>query len=405
VKLTAKSVATLTLPVGKSDVIHFDNELPGFGYRLRAGAGGKVLKSWVCQYRRAGATRRMLIGKAHVLNAEQARARARDILAMVQLGQDPQGDRADRRDADKFTLRKAVEEFLAFKQERLRPRSFIEVERYLTSGYFKPLHGLPLDVITRRDVSTRIVAIARESGNSTAARARNALSTLFVWAMRMGLVESNPVIGSAQPAENKPRERVLDDSELVAIWKACGDDDYGKIVKLLILTGCRRDEIGHMVWGEFAPDGTSWTLPAERSKNKRPLTLPMMPMMREIVDTVPRMVGRDQLFGERSPKGFVAWYLGKPTLDERSGVAGWQLRDTRRSVATRMADIGVQPHIIEAVLNHYSGHRAGVAGVYNKSPYANEVRNALATWHDHLRAIIEGGERKVVNFQPQQTAS
>jgi hypothetical protein len=88
----------------------------------------------------------------------------------------------------------------------------------------------------------------------------------------------------------------------------------------------------------------------------------------------------------------------KPALDKRSGVANWVVQDIRRTVATRMADLGVQPHIIEAVLNHYSGHRAGSAGIYNKSPYANEVRNALASWHDHLRTIIAGGERKIIPY-------
>jgi hypothetical protein len=68
-----------------------------------------------------------------------------------------------------------------------------------------------------------------------------------------------------------------------------------------------------------------------------------------------------------------------------------------------MADIGVQPHIIEAVLNHYSGHRAGVAGTYNRSPYANEVRAALATWHDHLRALLQGGDR-VLHIVPRATS-
>jgi integrase len=108
-----------------------------------------------------------------------------------------------------------------------------------------------------------------------------------------------------------------------------------------------------------------------------------------------------KLFGQRSEKGFAGWDKGKQSIDEGSGVTGWRRHDLRRTVATRMADIGVQPHIIEAVLGHYSGHRAGVAGVYNRSPYEREIKAALATWHDHLRAIIAGGDRRVLNFQPQ----
>jgi integrase len=402
-KLTAKTTAALPLPVGKSDVIHFDEQLPGFGLRLRRGSGGKVLRSWVCQYRRAGQTRRVLLGSAEVLGTEQARLQAKKVLGAVAMGQDPSADRADRRDKDRNSLRTLVDEFLAAKQARLRPRSLTEVTRYLCGPYFKPLHGMPLDTIARRDVAARVVAIARESGSPTAARARGALSSFFAWVMTMGLCEHNPTIGSAKPAESTPRARVLSDAELVAIWKATGDGmEHSKIVRLLILSACRRSEIGDLRWTEIAPDLSSFTIPAARSKNGRAHRLPLLSMAREIIESVPRMAMRDQLFGQRS-HGFTRWVQDKRALDERSGVVNWMVHDIRRSVATKMADIGVQPHIIEAVLNHYSGHRAGVAGTYNRSPYANEMRNALAVWHDHLRTIIGGGERKVLAYPQAAT--
>jgi len=410
-KLTAKTVSALTLPPGKGDVIMFDEAMPGFGYRLRQGAGGKVLRTWIVQYRRAGATRRMLLGSAEVVGAEAAREAAKKALGAVALGQDPQGKRADRRDADKLTLRKAVDEFLAVKKRELRPRSYVETARYLTSAtYFGPILGMPLDAIARRDVAACIVRIARENGNPAASQARAKLSTLYSWAMTMGMVEANPVIGTHEPAHNKPRDRVLSDGELAAIWKAAADehgnlDEFGKIVRLLILTGCRRQEIGGMQWSEFSADGTTWTLPSARSKNGRAYTLPVLPAMCEIVESVPRLVGRLQLFGERANRGFTKWDVGKRALDERTGIAAeWLLHDVRRSVATGLANLGAPPHVVEAVLNHQSGSKRGIAGVYNRSPYEREVRNALATWHDHLRALIEGGERRVVNFQPPQAA-
>jgi integrase len=449
-KLTAKAVNALTLLPGKGDVIFFDDAMPGFGYRLRLGAGGKVLRSWVVQYRRASATRRMLLGSAEVVGAEQARLQAKKALGAVANGQDPQGERADRRDADKLTLRKAIDEFLAVKKRELRPRSYTETARYLTSAaYFGPLHNLPLDTITRRDIAPCIVRIARESGNPAATQARAKLSGLYSWSMTMGMAEANPVVGTHEPAGNKPRERVLSNAEIAAIWRAAGDDEFGKIVKLLTLTGCRRAEIGGMCWSEISADGTSWTLPAARSKNHRAHTLPLMPMMREIVENVPRMVSRDQLFGERADRGFVAWHTNKhDELDRRLGdqVQPWNLHDIRRTVATRMCDIGIAPHVVEQIINHLSGHRAGVAGTYNRSPYEREVRNALAMWEryialvtdrelyaahqkyladggekaanafhdaiaaggghweDYLRSIVEGGERKVLGFHTPPAA-
>ena len=172
----------------------------------------------------------------------------------------------------------------------------------------------------------------------------------------------------------------------------------------MILTACRRQEIGGMCWSEFNPDGT-WTLPAERAKNKRAHTLPLPPPAWEIIAGVPKMAGRDQLFGTRAA-GYTNWGPGKAALDRALGdtVAPWTLHDIRRTVATRMADLKVQPHIIETVLNHQSGHKGGIAGIYNRSSYSTEVKNALAMWSDHVRAMVAGEERVVVPFGPTSAA-
>ena len=402
-KLDAKTVAGLALPVGKTDYIIWDDDPRGFGFRLRAGAGGKVLRSWIVQYKRDGRSRRMLLGPAEVLGIEAARQQAKKAIGAVYQGKDPQGEKAEQRDRNRLSLRSQVAAFLDAKKPEIAERSLIEMTRYLTdSKYFGPLHSKPLHSIKLRDVAERITRIEHESGAATAIRARGTLSSFFTWAMRRGLCESNPVIGAATPAA-KSRERVLTDPELVAIWRACRDDDHGRLVRLLILTGCRRSEIGEAMWGEFNFDRGTFTIPAIRptgrkgTKNGRPHVLPLGMMMREIVEACPRMVGRDQLFGMRS-YGFTRWNESKIALDQRSNVNDWTLHDIRRTVATRMNDIGAQPHIVEQILNHQSGHRRGVAGVYNKSVYTNEVRNALALWEDHIRALIEGGERRVLNF-------
>jgi integrase len=393
-KLSAKTVAALKLD-GKRDVIHFDDQLSGFGYRLRAGAGGKVLRSWVVQYRRGGASRRLLLGSAEVLSAEQARTMAKKALGLIANGADPQADKAHRRDKDKVTLRAVIDEYLAAKQPQVRRRTLVEIRRYLTV-YCRPLHGMPVDAVTRKDIATRLVAIGREHGSITAARTRAALSAFFTWAMQMGIVEANPVLGTAKPQDTTPRDRVLSDAELAAIWRACGDDDFGRIVRLLILMPCRRSEIGGMRWDELVDlERGLWTLPAERSKNGRAHTLPLLPMALTIIKAVPRMATRDHLFGVRA-NGFTRWEDAKAALDARSGVTGWVLHDIRRTVATKMADLGVPPHVIEQVLNHVSGHKSGVAGIYNRSSYEREVRSALALWHDHVRTLIEGGERKIL---------
>jgi integrase len=404
-KLDSKTVSALALPAGKTDVIHFDSALPGFGYRLRLGAGGKVLRSWIVQYKRGGSTRRLLLGSANVLGAEAARTMAKKALGRVANGEDPQADKVERRDKDRLSLKSMIDEYLLHKRGAVGARQFTEVQRYLAGPYLKPLHAMPVDAVTRRDIAARLVAITREHSSTVASRTRAALSAFFVWAMQSGIAEANPVIGTLTPKEGAARERVLSDAELASIWKACDDgSEYGKIVRLLILLGARRQEIGGIAHSEIDFERGVWTLPAGRSKNGRAHTLPLMPMALAIVRQVPHMVSRDQLFGERAA-GFTSWARNKPALDKRSGVTGWTVHDIRRSVATRMADLGIAPHIIETILNHQSGHRAGVAGIYNRSSYEREVRAALAMWSDHIRALVAGGERRVLSFPPPSAAS
>ena len=123
--------------------------------------------------------------------------------------------------------------------------------------------------------------------------------------------------------------------------------------------------------------------------------MPLLPMARSVIASVTERVGRDFLFGQRSTGGFTGYDGMKKAFDARLGkaVAPWRLHDLRRTVATRMVDLGVEPHIVEAVLNHYSGHRRGAAGTYNRSKYEKQIKTALATWDDHLQSLIDRSSR------------
>ena len=239
-KLTAKAVAGLQLPPGKTDVIYFDDEISGFGFRLRLGAGGKLLRSWIVP---VSPRRCHPPPAARLRRSAQCRCGADHGQEGVGAGRQrrrPAGDKLDRRAKDSHTLKATVADFLAMKQREVRARTYTELARYLTGTYFKPLHSLALDQITRKDVASRLNRISLESSSIVAGRARAQLSALFSWALAHGLCEANPVVGTLAPKGSQPRERVLADAELAAIWKACGDDDHGRCIKLLILTGCRR---------------------------------------------------------------------------------------------------------------------------------------------------------------------
>jgi integrase len=396
-KLTARSVAVAGLPAGKDDHVEWDDELSGFGFRLRAG-GGRVRRTFIVQYRVAGRSRRLLLGSADVLGAEQARAAAKKALAEVALGGDPQGAKAAQRRTDDRSLQATIAVYFGVKRAQVRSRTMREVERYLHGPHFRALHTKPLDQITRQDVAGCLTRIVTRNGSVTAGRARAVLAAFFAWAIGEGLADSNPVVGTNKPADSPARARVLSDDELGAIWRACLDGGYGRIIKLLALTGARREEVGGMCWSELDAAG-NWILPAERSKNGRQHVLSLPAAALSIIAEVERIDGRDHLFGGGADRGFQRWSASKRELDMRAGVTGWTVHDIRRTVATRMADIGIQPHVIEAVLNHQSGHKHGPAGVYNRSTYEREVKTALATWTEHVLALVEGRKNKIVRFR------
>jgi integrase len=396
-KLTTKSVAAAELPPGRDDHVIWDDEMPGFGLRLRAGAG-RVRRTFIVQYRTGGRSRRLLLGSAEVLGADQARAAAKKALAEVALGGDPQGTRAAQRRSDD-TLRSTVDDYIEIKRAAVRPNTFREIERYLRGPHFKTLHARPLEQITRKDIAgclTRIVAI---NGSVTASRARSTLSAFFVWAIGNGLAEANPVVGTNRPGDSTPRARILSNAELVSIWSACHDRGYGHIIKLLALTGARREEVGACVWSELDLDAGTWTLPAARAKNGRAHTLPLPAAALAIIAEIERVPGRAHLFGGAADRGFQYWSTSKRELDKRAGVTGWTVHDLRRTAATRMADIGIAPHVIEAVLNHQSGHKRGPAGIYNRSTYTAEVKTALERWAAHVEALVAGRADNVVTLR------
>jgi len=384
-KLTDANVRKIALPAGKSESIFWDDDLPGFGLRMRA--GGK--QTWVAQYRIGAKQRRLTLGTPAKLGSDGARKAAKAALAKVALGADPAVEKIESRAKAAVTLRVATADYMAAAKGGLSPRYFEEVERHLTR-HWKPLGELQLDRITRADVAARLREIASKSGPFAANRARAALSAFYSWALGEGIAASNPVVGTNKATDEVSRDRVLTDDELAAIWNACWDDDYGRIVRLLALTGQRREEVAAIADGEIR--GTLWTLPAVRAKNGRVHEIPLSDLALDIITSAPRREGRAMLFGAGGGP-FSGWSKAKAALDARLGseFVPWRIHDLRRTVATGMARLGVLPHVVEAVLNHVSGHKSGVAGIYNRATYRNEKREALALWAAHIQKITSTG--------------
>jgi integrase len=399
VALTGKDiVGGLTLPPGVREMKFFDyghsDCVVGFGVRIRQ-AGSRT---WIFQYKYGDKHQRMKLGVWPALSLEKARAKARFYREQVDDGGNPAAVRGEDKLRARETFGREVIRFLARQRLKLKPRSYLEVERHL-NRHAKPLHGLMLAGIDRRRISGLLSDISGSHGPIAANRVRASLSTFFAWAVREGMLDSNVVIGTNRTDE-VARDRVLSVSELGEIWSGLLPDDYGTIVKLLMLTGQRREEIGALRWSEIDFDRGVIVFPPSRTKNKREHEIHMSDAVRDLLQNRDREPGRDFVFGAgRGP--FSGWSNGKESLDARllksvewqiakegKPRAVWRLHDIRRSVATHMAENGLQPHVIEAVLNHVSGHKAGVAGVYNRATYATEKVVALVKWADHLRSVV-----------------
>jgi len=397
-RLTANEIHKLTLDPGVAERIVFDDDLHGFGIRLRAGGS----RTFVFQYKLGAKHRRVSLGNAKAVAVGDARDTAVLLHARVKLGEDPAGEKAHARSKAVETFGAIVEQYLAARQSKLRQGSLGHVRHDLTV-HARSLHGLRLDKVEKRNVAACVSAIKSKSGPIAANRARASISAFFTWAMGEGLAESNPVIGTNR-SEEKARLRVLDNAELRLVWNALGDNQFGDIMRLLMLTGQRANEIAALRWSEI--EGDAIKLPPERTKNGRAHVVPLSPAALAILTARPHGFEpdgspRDFIFGRVSRKEFSGWAKCKRQLDEAvSETVGkplphWTVHDLRRSFTTHAAGIGIEPHILESILNHTSGFKGGIHGVYNKQQYEPQKRTALSIWADHLLGIVEGRDSNI----------
>ena len=315
------------------------------------------------------------------LDLAKARAATRDLLAEIAKGHDP---RVARRRAKATTLGAVAALYLKDVAGETRHRTQVERERHLRRDW-KQLHDRPIADIRRAEIAARLLELKDEHGPITANRSRTTLHGLFSWAIDQDLIEANVVAGTRRPLRKEPaRDRVLDEGERKAVWTAtAGGGAYDSIIRLTLLLGQRKGEISGMMWCEIDLDKRLWSLPPERVKNGRAHQVPLPHQAVEILQAQPRR--GEYVFGERGDAPFSGWSRCKRRLDKRCAIAAWTVHDLRRTVVTGMNDIGIAPHVVEAVINHVSGEaKRGVAGTYNRAQYLKERARALQAWADQV---------------------
>jgi integrase len=389
IHLTEASISRLKFSKGKNDETWFDDEIRGFGVRKRGDTDNYIL-----QYQVHGETHVLRLGKCSEIKCDVARDLARAkrgeiSKARLGLGIDPatarDNSKVDAKRPKPQTVGATIVEYLEAKQAKVRPRTYQGTKRYLEI-FWRPLHGFSMDSIARVNVAAELRRITMRNGPTEANRARSSLSAFFRWAIGEGLCEQNPVTGTNKHEENDPRERTLSDEEAVTLWLTLTDNDYGRILKLLLLTGCRRDEIGALRWSEIDQDAKTITIPGSRTKNHTEHVVPLSERALDILKEIPRLENRDYVFGVSRNGGFSDWSKAKVRVDAKLKFeTDWTVHDIRRTVRTGLGMLGIQPHIAEAVLNHLP---AKLVRTYDRNTYAAEKKAALDLWANHLAVAI-----------------
>ena len=414
-RITKRSVDAVA--PGAANTFLWDDELRGFGLKVTP----RGAKSYVFAYRLGGreaTKKRFTIGKhGSPWTPASARQRAEELAAIVGKGEDPMLTEKERRE-DAVNLEfgaytgRFITAYPTLPRKGGRPRSprwTAYAALILRTRAVPAFKGKTIKTITKANVAAFLDSMADQP-----ALRRNASAVLrrvFAWAVERDDIAMSPLIGSKPPPSVPAREHLLSDAELALVWKAAEGIDYpfGPLFRLLIATGQRREEVSAMDWREVDQDSATWTLPASRAKNGKAHIVPLNSLAVAALDAM----APSEVCAWPS-RGFVFTTTGKTPVSGHSGakerldakmlalgaqstsgeaLEPWRVHDIRRTFATGLQRLGIRFEVTEAVLNHVSGAKSGVAGVYQRHDWADEKRAALDAWAEHVRLLSTAAQR------------
>jgi integrase len=387
--LTVASVERIK-PPARNQIEYFDRGYPGLALRVSHGGA----KSWCMFYRIGGRLRRMSLGTYPAVSLVEARDAWRAARQNVARGIDPGRHSASRSD----TFEIVVAEWVKRDQSKNKASTLYQTTRIIQTDLLPVWAARRVDAITKRDVIELLDGIVDRGATIKARRVFAHLHRFFKWCMSREIIITSPMTGLSRPGSESSRERVLSDAELVAVWKAGAQGPFGAVARMLILTGSRLNEISRLKWSEI--DGEVIRLEGDRTKNGKPHTIPLSTPGRALLDAMPR--AGDYVFSvDGGKRPITGWSRGKAKLDSLAMIEPWRLHDLRRTVATGLQKLGVNLQIIEAVLGHLGGSRAGIVGVYQRHGFDAEKHAALRAWGAHVMALVEGRKPGKVLFYAQ----
>lgn len=382
-----------------------DPGLKGFYLIVQPAPG--AAKSWAVRYK---GNPKLTIGTVAAWKLADARKEAGRVMRAYDEGRDPRAEKKEANSADNLT-ENVVDEFLRrHVQAKNKSRTAYDVENTIKREIKPKWKGKMITAIRRRDVVNLLDDMVDRGVPTMAVRTYALLKKFFNWCVERGILEVSPMVGLKPPATVEARDRVLSEGELRWAWFAAEEIGwpFGPLFKLLMVTAQRKEEVAGAARPEFDLKGNEpmWVIPPSRAKNGREHLVPVVPLAISLIEALPVINESDLLFttnGETTVGGFskakerldaamlkIARKEAEERGDDPEGVTipPWVLHDFRRTAASGMAALGVQPHVVEAVLNHKSGTIRGVAAVYNRYDYDQEKKRALARWERRIKTII-----------------
>jgi integrase len=401
-KLTAKTVASLKHegPGHFRDVP--DDATPGLYLRIHRTGGKRWTALYKLNRRRRGP---VVIGAVDDMSLADARAKMAAWRSLIRQGLDPADEERAKR-VEERRLPTVVEFAAEYIERHAKPnkRTWSEDERLLKRNVLPAIGALRLDRVTRRDLVAVLDAIRDRGADVAANRVLAVIRKMFAFGIERGVIAQSPVAGFKSSRET-PRERVLTDDEIRALWVATESESSlmepstRLALRLLLLTAARAGEVCGARWGEFNGEApAAWIVPAPRVKNGREHGVPLSDAALAVIEEAGVLRKSEWVFpaargaGHLTPSGVLhaVWRI----LD------GVTVHDLRRTAATGMQRLGVRLEVTEAVLNHVSGSRAGVTGIYQRHTWADEKRAALNAWAKHVERVVGGeAEDNVVRIQ------
>ena len=376
---------TLVPEEGRAEFV--DGLCPGL--HLRVTVTG--IRTFSVMYRVNGKLIRQTIGRYPRVSLSSARSTALQAMRAAQDGADARELRS--RAPSTITYGELVEAYTE-KHLKVNARSWRNIRTRLLNPIMKSFLARPASSIARREIIDLCDRLVEAGTPQAAVNHLRYLKMLFNWAAGRDMIDGNPCQGVKPPARAVERDRVLSDLEIAAVWKASFKlpSPYGEMYRVFFLTGQRRSEVSTMRWGEVVCD--LWTIPREKVKKDRPHSVPLSPTAQAILAEL----------NERTrfeADGFVFTTTGgvsassnfckvKAELDLFSGVTGWTIHDIRRTVRSKLAELGVPREVARKVLNHEDGK---VDRIYNRHEYLAEKREALEKWEGML-VDLAGNEPK-----------